>query len=195
MGFHIVRRRCSAPFLGGWFGNSFQHILRRLVFGTAEIGKGKQLKRSELTSESFGTLNSIHARRFVAAPIEAARFVERSLGGGQLVGSRPAGPFRLLSRRGPAADLALHVLRRSGASPCRLPHGSGRRMLLTGAARLRGWAAAPGGLVHCRRWRMLRPTRLRRGGRGRRTWVRRAHGCARRMLTSGGRGRTSRRRT
>jgi hypothetical protein len=40
MGFHIVRRRCSAPFLVGWFGNSFQRILRRLVFGTAEIGKG-----------------------------------------------------------------------------------------------------------------------------------------------------------
>jgi hypothetical protein len=50
MGFHIVRRRCSAPFLVGWFGNSFQRILRRLVFGTVEIGKGKQLKRSELDS-------------------------------------------------------------------------------------------------------------------------------------------------
>jgi glucose dehydrogenase len=39
------------------------------------------------------------------------------------------GTCRLLSRRRPAANLALHVLRRSGASLCRLSHGSGRRML------------------------------------------------------------------
>jgi Phasin protein len=27
MGFHIVRRRCSAPFLVGWFGNSVAYVL------------------------------------------------------------------------------------------------------------------------------------------------------------------------
>jgi hypothetical protein len=34
-----------------------------------------------LSSEPFGPLNSIHALRFLAALIEAARFVEGSLGG------------------------------------------------------------------------------------------------------------------
>jgi hypothetical protein len=101
-----------------------------------------------LASEPFGPLNGIHALGFLAALIEAARFVERSLRRGQVLGSRPTGTFRLLSCRGPAPDLALHVLGRSGASLCRLPHGSGRRMLLTGAALLRRCAAAPGGFVH-----------------------------------------------
>jgi hypothetical protein len=117
-----------------------------------------------LASEPFGPLNGIHALGFLAALIEAARFVQRSLCRAQVLGSRSTDPFRLLSRRGPAADLTLHVLGRSSASLRRLPHGGGRRMLLTGvSARLRGWAAASSGLVHCRSGRMLRPPRLSRG--------------------------------
>jgi hypothetical protein len=119
--------------------------------------------RSGLASEPFGPLNGIHALGFFAGLIEAARFVERSLGGGQLIGSRPTGTFRLLGRRGPATDLALHVLGRSCASLRRLSHGSGWRMLLTGARVL--WrGSASGGLVHCRSGRMLWPPRLRRRG-------------------------------
>jgi hypothetical protein len=86
-----------------------------------------------LASEPFGPLNGIHALGFLAALIEAARFVEGSLGRRDLLGGGSTGTFRLLSRRGPPAGLALHVLGRSCASLRRLPHGSGWRMLLTGA--------------------------------------------------------------
>jgi len=88
--------------------------------------------RSGLTSESFGPLNGIHARRFIAALIEAACLVKGSLGRSHILGGGPTGTFRLLSRRGSAADLALHVLCRSGTSLRGLIHSGGRRMLLPG---------------------------------------------------------------
>jgi hypothetical protein len=88
--------------------------------------------RSGLASEPFGPLNGIHALGFFAALVEAARLVKSSLGPSHILGGGSTGTFRLLSRRGPAADLALHVLGRSGASLRRLAHGSGWRMLLTG---------------------------------------------------------------
>ena len=86
-----------------------------------------------LASEPFRPLNGIHALGFLAALIEAARLVKSSLGRSHILGNGSTGTFRLLSRRGSAADLALHVMGRSRASLRRLPHGSGRRMLLTGA--------------------------------------------------------------
>jgi hypothetical protein len=89
--------------------------------------------RSGLASEPLGPLNRIHALGFLAALIEAARFVKGSLGRSHILGGGSPGTFRLLSCRGPAADLALHVLGRSGASLRRLSHGSGWRMLFTGA--------------------------------------------------------------
>jgi hypothetical protein len=86
-----------------------------------------------LASEPFGPLNGIHALGFLAALIKAARFVKCSLGRSHLLGGGSTGTFRLLSRRGPTADLALHVLGRSRASLRRLSHGSSWGMLLTGA--------------------------------------------------------------
>jgi hypothetical protein len=91
------------------------------------------LCRSGLASEPFGPLNGIHALGFFAALVEAARLIKSSLGPSHILGGGSTGTFRLLSRRGPAADLALHVLGRSGASLRRLAHGSGWRMLLKGA--------------------------------------------------------------
>src|SRR5262245_49737015 len=64
-----------------------------------------------------GPLNGIHALGFFAALVEAPRLVKSSLGRSHILGGGSTCTFRLLSRRGPAADLALHVLGRSGASP------------------------------------------------------------------------------
>ena len=92
--------------------------------------------------EPLRPLNRIHAVGFPAGLIEAAGLAERGLHRRQIVGRGPTAAVRLLRRREPAAVLALHVLRRSGAALRGLAHGGGRRMLLArAAARLRSWAA------------------------------------------------------
>jgi hypothetical protein len=107
-----------------------------------------------LTCEPFRPFDRIHALSFLAVPIEAARLPQRVLRGDQLLGSRPTDTFRLLSRRGPAASLALHVLRRCGTSLRCLTHGSSWRMLLAAAAHLPRWGlGALCGLIHCGRGR------------------------------------------
>jgi hypothetical protein len=138
-----------------------------------------------LTCEPFRPFDRIHALSFLAVPIEAPRLLQRVLRGDQLLGSRPTDTFRLLSRRGPAASLALHVLRRCGTSLRRLAHGSSWRMLLAAAAHLPRWDLRPlCGLIHCGRGRRLRPTRFGRRRRCRRAGVSGTHSSSRRMLAS-----------
>jgi hypothetical protein len=129
-----ARRRCALPRMFESNERPPAGYRRRVVLRLRGEPHGEVgTQESVLASESFGPLNGIHACRFIAALIQAARLVKGSLGRSHILGGGSTGTFRLLSRRGPAADLALHVLGRSGASLRRLPHGSGWRMLLTGA--------------------------------------------------------------